>query len=69
MRYNSEILIRKTENISSIFIRGNVIQGIGYTGNEGARKKIKIIPQISKSQSHCSLELERETKGEIGSVT
>lgn len=38
VRYNGEVLMRKREIISSIYIRGDLIQGIGYTGNRGAEK-------------------------------
>lgn len=38
VRYNSEVFIRKTETISSVYIRGDLIQGIGYTGNGGVEK-------------------------------
>lgn len=38
VRYNREVLIRKIETILSTHIRGDLIQGLGYTGNGGADK-------------------------------
>lgn len=38
VRYNFEVLVRNTQTIPSIYIRGNLIQGTGYMGDGEAEK-------------------------------